>query len=97
ETGSYILQNLPIGPYRLDAALAGFRSYLQTGIVLQVDANPTVNPVLEVGQVSEEIQVEANAALVETRSAGVGTVVDNQRVLELPLNGRNPTELILLV
>src|SRR5215467_6698687 len=61
ETGSYILQNLPIGPYRLDAALAGFRTYVQTGIVLQVDANPTINPILEVGQVSEQIQVEANA------------------------------------
>src|SRR5438067_816174 len=97
ETGSYVLQNLPLGPYRLDAALPGFRTYVQTGIVLQVDANSTINPVLTVGQVSEEIKVEANAALVETRSAGLGTVVDNQRVLELPLNGRNPTELILLV
>ena len=96
ETGSYVLPNLPLGPYRLEAALPGFRTYVQTGIVLQVDANPTINPVLTVGQVSESVQVEANAALVETRSAGVGTVVDNQRVLELPLNGRNATELILL-
>src|ERR1051326_2806180 len=81
ETGGYVLPNLPLGPYRLEAALPGFRTYVQTGIVLQVDANPTVNPVLTVGQVSEEIKVEANAALVETRSAGVGTVVDTQRVL----------------
>jgi hypothetical protein len=97
ETGSYVLPNLPIGPYRLEAALPGFRTYTQTGIVLQVDANPTINPVLEVGQVSEQVEVQADAALVETRSAGIGTVVDNQRVLELPLNGRNVTELILLV
>jgi hypothetical protein len=96
ETGSYVLPNLLIGPYRLEAALAGFRTYVQNGIVLQVDASPTINPVLNVGQVSEQVEVQANAALVETRSAGVGTVVDNQRVLELPLNGRNPTELILL-
>src|SRR5262245_31803044 len=97
ETGSYVLQNLPIGPYRLEAALPGFRTYTQTGIVLQVSANPTINPVLEVGQVTEQVEVQADAALVETRSAGIGTVVDNQRVLELPLNGRNVTELILLV
>jgi Carboxypeptidase regulatory-like domain/TonB dependent receptor-like, beta-barrel len=96
ETGSFVLSNLPIGPYRLEAALPGFRTYVQTGIVLQVSANPTINPVLEVGQLTEQVEVQANAALVETRSAGVGTVVDNQRVLELPLNGRNVTELIFL-
>jgi len=97
ETGSYVLPNLPIGPYRLESSLPGFRTYTQTGIVLQVSANPTINPVLEVGQVTEQVEVQADAALVETRSAGIGTVVDNQRVLELPLNGRNVTELILLV
>src|SRR5262249_27252902 len=52
ETGSYVLSNLPVGPYRLEATLPGFRSYAQTGIVLQVDSNPIVNPILEVGQVS---------------------------------------------
>ena len=50
ETGSFVLSNLPIGPYRLEAALPGFRTFVQTGIVLQVSANPTINPVLEVGQ-----------------------------------------------
>src|SRR5579864_2596246 len=70
ETGGYVLANLPLGPYRLEAALPGFRSYVQTGIVLQVDASPVINPVLQVGQVSESVQVEANAALVETRSSG---------------------------
>src|SRR5438874_3884631 len=96
ETGSYVLANLPLGPYRLEASLPGFRTYVQTGIVLQVDANPTINPVLNVGQLTDQVEVQADAALVETRSAGVGTVVDNQRVLELPLNGRNVTELVFL-
>jgi len=96
ETGSFIFADLPLGPYRLEAALPGFRSYVQTGIVLQVNANPTVNPVLEVGQLSEQVEVHADAALVETRSTSVGTVVDTQRVLEMPLNGRNATELIFL-
>src|SRR5439155_13260079 len=45
ETGSYVLPNLPIGPYRLEATLPGFRSFAQTGIVLEVNASPVVNPV----------------------------------------------------
>ena len=53
ETGSYVLTNLPIGPYRLEAALPGFRTYAQTGIVLQVNSSPVINVTLEVGQVSE--------------------------------------------
>src|SRR5262245_59426072 len=43
ETGSYILTNLPVGPYRLEATLPGFRTYVQTGIVLQVGGNPVIN------------------------------------------------------
>src|SRR3954467_7689078 len=61
ETGSYVLPNLALGPYRLEAALPGFRTYAQTGIVLQVNSNPVVNPTLEVGQVSETVEVQANA------------------------------------
>ena len=57
ESGSYILPNLPLGPYRLEASKAGFRSYVQTGIELQVGGNPVIPVVLGVGQVSESIQV----------------------------------------
>src|SRR5262245_22144620 len=96
ETGSYVLANLPLGPYRLEAALPGFRTYVQTGIVLQVNSNPVINPTLEVGQVSEQVEVQANAAMVETRNVGIGQVIENQRILELPLNGRNVTDLITL-
>src|SRR6266403_3447803 len=77
ETGSYVLTNLPIGPYRLQATLPGFRTYGQTGIILQVNSSPVVNPILEIGQVTEQVEVQANAALVETRNAGVGQVVEN--------------------
>jgi hypothetical protein len=94
--GAYTLTNLPIGPYRLEAMLQGFRSYVQTGIVLQVNANPTINVVMALGAVSEQITVQANAAMVETRSTSVGQVMENQRILELPLNGRQVTDLLLL-
>src|SRR5437667_4601553 len=96
ETVSYVLPNLAVGPYKLEAALPGFRTFLQTGIVLQVNGSPVVNPVLEVGQVSEQVEVQANAAMVETRNAGVGQVIENQRILELPLNGRQVSDLITL-
>src|SRR4051812_14036016 len=92
ETGSYVLTNLPIGPYRFEAGLPGFRTYVQTGIVLQVNSNPVINAVLEVGQIADQIEVQADAALVETRSTGIGQVIDNVRVLEMPLNGRQVTE-----
>src|SRR5438067_997102 len=96
ETGLYILPNLPIGPYRLEAVLPGFRSYVRTGILLQVGSNPVLNILMEVGQVSETVEVQADAALVETRNTGISQMIDNTRVLELPLNGRQVTELVLL-
>ena len=94
ETGSYVLSNLPIGPYRLEAGLPGFRTFIQTGIVLQVNASPAINAILEVGQVSEQVEVQANATLVETRNSGIGAVVENARILDLPLNGRSMIELV---
>src|SRR5437762_10873343 len=94
ETGTYVLPNLALGPYKIDAALPGFRTFVQTGIVLQVNGNPVINPVLEVGQVTEQVEAQANATLVETRSVGVGQVVENASILELPLNGRQIVDLI---
>src|SRR5205814_6935858 len=96
ETGSYVLPNLATGPYRLEAALPGFRSYVQTGIVLQVNSDAVINVVLQVGQVADQVEVQANAALVETRTAGIGQLIENARILDLPLNGREVTNLIVL-
>ncbi|HYR43495.1 MAG TPA: TonB-dependent receptor [Terriglobia bacterium] len=96
ETGNYVLASLPLGPYMLQAELPGFKAYVQTGIVLQVDANPTINVVLQIGQVSEQVEVQADAGLVETRTTAIGHVVTNQEVAEMPLNGRDAHELIFL-
>ena len=96
ETGSYVLSNLPIGPYRLEAGCRDFAPMRRRESCCRSTASPVVNPVLEVGQVSEQVEVQANAALVETRSAGVGQVMENARILELPLNGRQVIELIAL-
>jgi Carboxypeptidase regulatory-like domain len=88
ESGAYLLTNLPTGPHRLEAALRGFRSYVQTGIVLQVGGTPTVNEVPAVGSVEESVTVEAAAPLVDVKSAGISTVVNNEAILELPLHHR---------
>jgi hypothetical protein len=76
--------------------LAGFRTYTQTGIVLQVGATPTINVVMQLGQLAETVAVEAAAPLVDVKSAGISDVVENERIVELPLQGRNVTDLITL-
>ncbi len=96
ERGIYSIPNLQVGPYRLEASLPGFSTYIQTGIVLQVNSNPSVHVVLTVGTVSDSVQVTADASLVEIRNTSVGQVMDNQRVVELPLQGRQVTDLVLL-
>jgi hypothetical protein len=95
-SGAYIIPNLPTGPYRLEISLPGFRTYVQTGIVLQVAATPTINAVLAVGNLEETVAVEAAAPLVDVQSAGISEVVENERILELPLQGRQVTDLIVL-
>src|SRR5437899_7032069 len=96
EEGRYVFANLALGPYMLEANQPGFKSFILTGIVLQVDSNLTIEVALKVGALGEQVTVEAGLTQVETRSTGVGTVVDNLRVAEMPLNGRNPIELVFL-
>jgi len=94
--GSYTFTNLVAGPYKLRVTKEGFSAYTQSGIVLQVNTSPQIDVTLKVGAISEQIEVQANAAMVETQSNGVGQVIDQQRVVDLPLNGRNLSQLIQL-
>src|SRR4051812_8415847 len=94
--GRYTISNLPVGPYKLEFMLSGFRTSVQTGIVLQVAGSPTINAALAIGNLEESVTVEGEAPLIETRSVGIGMVVDNQRVLELPLNGRETLGLVFM-
>ena len=95
-SGNYSLPSLPVGPYRMEVKKEGFSTYVQSGIVLQVDTAPTIDPVLQLGAVSQAVEVQAAAAMVESHSTGVGQVVNQQQVVELPLNGRQVTQLITL-
>lgn len=96
DDGVYTFANLPVGPYRLQVAKEGFATYSQSGIVLQVNTNPQVNITMRIGTMSEQVEVQANVAMVETNSNGIGQVIDQQRVVDLPLNGRNLAQLIQL-
>ena len=69
---------------------------MQTGIVLQIDTNPTINVPLQLGNVSQSVEVQADAAMVETQSTGVGQVIEPEQIVDLPLNGRQATQLITL-
>jgi hypothetical protein len=94
--GRFVLPNLPVGNYRLEVIAPGFKTYTQSGIVLQVGNNVEINPALQVGAVNESVEVTASAEMVETRDTSVSQVIDEKRIVDLPLNGRQPTQLIVL-
>ncbi len=94
--GIYSLPNLPVGPYKLDISAPSFKGYTQSGIVLQVGNNVQIAVSLEIGNVSEHVDVRADAAMVQTQDTSVSQVIDQRRIVDLPLNGRQATDLILL-
>jgi hypothetical protein len=93
--GQYVLPSLPVGPYRLEVSANGFKNYVQTGIELQVNQNIQVNVSMQVGSISEKVEVSATASMVETKENSISSVIDQQRISELPLNGRQATQLIM--
>ena len=96
DTGSYALLNLPTGPYRIEATLSGFRTFSQTGIVLQVGSNPVIPVQMVLGSLEETVTVEGAAPLVETRNPAVGATITNEQIEALPLEGRSAVSLITL-
>ncbi len=94
--GLYQAPNLAVGEYTVIVEKQGFRRVNRTGLQLQVDQRAQVDIRLEVGQVTESIEVTSEAVLVDTSNTSIGKVVDQKRVAELPLNGRNALALTLL-
>lgn len=95
--GTFLLTALPLGPYRVEVTKEGFSTQINSDIVLQVGSDPLVNITLKVGATTETVSVEANSSQVETSSTGVATtLIETQRILELPLNGRQVTDLVTL-
>src|SRR5690348_5847041 len=97
EAGAYRFRALPVGLYNLVADVQGFKRFEAKSIRLQVNEIARVDIALEVGSAAETISVEAQAVTVDTSSPTLKTVVDQKRIEELPLNGRNATQLMRLV
>ncbi len=97
ESGNYTAPTLPGGDYRVEALLPGFQTAIRSGITLNTDQRARIDLVLEVGQVTEVVEVTAEAPLIQTEDSSVGTVIDQQKVTELPLNGRNFESLVQLI
>ncbi len=95
-SGFYSIPNLEPGPYRLNVAVAGFESFEQTGIVLQVGGDLTVNVALKVGLSTETVTVTSQAPLVNTRDQTLSFAITPQFTEQLPLNGRNVLQLMAL-
>ncbi len=94
--GEYVLLELPVGHYRLQAAAKGFQSYIQQGIVLEVNETATIPIRLAVGSETQKIEVQSDAQLIQATVTSLGKTVSERDVLELPLNGRNFSQLGLL-
>jgi hypothetical protein len=94
--GTYLATALPVGEYRVEAAAPGFKVGVRSGITLELNQSAVINFALDVGIATERVEVAGDAALLETTTSDVGKVVDNRRILELPLNTRNVFTLINL-
>src|SRR5262245_10891613 len=96
ETGNYRIEPLQPGTYMLTAELSGFRKEIRSGVIVNVDNRVRIDFSLQVGEVSETVEVKAAVALVQADDSQVGQVMDQRRVTELPLNGRNFSALAYL-
>lgn len=97
ETGLYVFPRLPVGSYTLRVEITGFSTYIQEGIVLTVNQSATQNVSLKVGELTEKVLVTAGVDLVTTGTSTVGELVDERRIVDLPLNGRRAQSLLYLV
>ncbi|HLJ13539.1 MAG TPA: carboxypeptidase regulatory-like domain-containing protein [Bryobacteraceae bacterium] len=95
--GFYSVEELPIGPYRIQVDRAGFKRATQSGLSLTSDARVTASFMLQVGELSQTISVEAHPEQLNTVSGEIAHVVDQRQVSNLPLNGRSYMELLTLV
>jgi hypothetical protein len=76
--GHYAFPNLPIGPYQLEVSSQGFKNYVQTGITLQVANDVQLNVTMQLGSITEKVEVAANAEMVETKDSSLSQVIDQQ-------------------
>lgn len=97
EEGSFQVPALLPGSYRVELEASGFKKYQRPGVDLRVNESVRVDATMQVGELTQTIEVEGGAPLLTTSSGTVGHVIENKSVVELPLNGRDFTQLTLLV
>ena len=95
-SGNFQAPALPVGLYEVSCEHAGFKRSIVSGVKLEVDQRARVDIRLELGAVEQQVQITATASIIEADTASQGTVIDNQRIVELPLNGRNFEQLAVL-
>src|SRR5258708_14509112 len=96
SAGNYLFLNVNPGPYTLETSVAGFKSARISELTLAVNQTATIDLVLEVGTLDQSVSVEASTSEVESATAELGSVVAEKQVVDLPLNGRNFTQLLSL-
>lgn len=97
SAGTYRFLLLPSGTYRVEASIAGFKTFSRENIVVEVNRSVNVPVILSVGDTSENITVTAGADLLEPNTSTLGTVMDARKIEDLPLSGRNPMGLANLI
>ncbi|HEX4772107.1 MAG TPA: TonB-dependent receptor [Bryobacteraceae bacterium] len=96
SSGNYTLVNILPGRYRLEAEKPGFKKFIREPIVVQIESGLRVDVGLEVGEVSQTVEVSSEVALLQPETSSLGQVIESRSVTELPLNGRNPLALVAL-
>src|SRR4029077_15787896 len=96
DSGEFVATPLPVGRFNVTVAIAGFKKAGSETVELNVQGRIAINITLQVGQITEEVVVTGAAPLLETETSELGQVVDQKRVTNLPLNGRNFAQLALL-
>lgn len=96
QAGVYTIPGLPVGTYQMTVAAPGFRKETRSGILLRVADNLRVDFELAVGVVTEVVEVSAQATLVDASNATINKVVENRRLVDLPLNGRSALSMVVL-
>src|SRR5213592_1409671 len=96
DAGVYNVPSLQPGRYNIKVELPGFRTITQNDVELQIQQSARLDFTLQVGDVSQTVEVEGTTALIATENATVGTVIENKRIVEMPLNGRNFLQLVSL-
>src|SRR5439155_9827935 len=97
ESGNYRVEQLPVGAYTVEAELSGFKKGVRSGIQLDIDRRARIDFALSLGNISEVVEVTSDAPLVQTDDSSVGQVVEERKIMTLPLNGRDFSQLAYIV